>query len=108
MTDTTKITGRIIKISKSGWGFISSKDIEFTRIFFHWTALRGDTLNFKEIETGMVVEFTPIEVPGKGYRAVHVKVLDRVTNDKQFPPADEVDFTNVEIPDDSTLPQLPE
>lgn len=76
MTDT-KIMGRIIKVSKAGWGFISSKEIEFTRIFFHWTALRQDTVTFPELKTGMWVEFTPLQVPGKGFRAIHVKVIER-------------------------------
>lgn len=108
MTDTNnKLIGRIIKVSKSGWGFISCKEIEFTRIFFHWTALRGDTLSFKELSIGMWVEFTPVQIPLKGYRAVHVKVVDKPGVKETFPPADEVDFTNVSIPDD-TLPQLPE
>lgn len=108
MTETNKLTGRIIKISRTGWGFISSKDIEFTRIFFHWTALRQDTLPFLELKVGMHVEFTPIQIPGKGYRAVHVRVLEKKVTDHVFPPADEVDFTNVEIPADDTLPLLPE
>lgn len=81
-----KVTGRIIKVSKTGWGFISSKDIEFTRIFFHWTALRQDTLPFLELRAGMIVEFTPMQVTGKGWRAVHVKVIDK----KEEP--------NVEVP----------
>jgi cold shock CspA family protein len=72
-----KAVGRIIKISKDGWGFISSKDIEFTRIFFHWTALQQNTLGFKELKTGMWVEFTPTQVMGKGVRAVHVRVVDK-------------------------------
>ena len=76
MTETKSI-GRIIKVSKDGWGFISSRDIEFTRIFFHWTALRQDSIPFKELRTGMWVEFTPTQVPGKGYRAVHVKTIDK-------------------------------
>lgn len=71
-----KATGRIIKVSKAGWGFISSKEIEFTRIFFHWTALRQDTATFLELRTGMKVEFTPLQIPGKGWRAVHVRVLE--------------------------------
>jgi cold shock CspA family protein len=109
MTDNNKLTGRIIKVSKAGWGFISSRDIEFTRIFFHWTALRQDTLGFKEIETGMNVEFTPIQVPGKGYRAVHVRILDTPREPKsQFPPADEVEYTDLDVPDDSEMPALPE
>lgn len=76
-----KAIGRIIKISKDGWGFISSKEIEFTRIFFHWTALQQNTLGFKELKTGMWVEFTPTQVTGKGFRAVHVKVIDREKQD---------------------------
>lgn len=77
MHSDAKIIGRIIKISKSGWGFISSKEIEFTRIFFHWTALRGDTVSFKELKTGMRCEFTPLEIPGRGWRAMHVRILER-------------------------------
>lgn len=82
MTDPVKIIGRVIKVSKQGWGFISSKEIEFTRIFFHWTALRQDTVTFTELKAGMQVEFTPIQIPGKGWRAVHVRVVERErTND---------------------------
>ena len=77
-----KVVGRIIKVSKSGWGFISSKDIEFTRIFFHWTALRQDTVPFLELRTGMTVEFTPLQITGKGWRAVHVKVIDKKVPDE--------------------------
>lgn len=76
-----KAVGRIIKISKDGWGFISSREIEFTRIFFHWTALRQDSIPFKELKTGMWVEFTPTQVPGKGFRAVHVRVVEREKQD---------------------------
>ena len=72
-----KAVGRIIRVSKAGWGFISSRDIQFTRIFFHWTALRQDTLTFTELHTGMYVEFTPVQVPSKGYRALHVRVIDK-------------------------------
>lgn len=77
MSETNKVVGRIIKVSKSGWGFISSKDIEFTRIFFHWTALRQDTIPFLDLRTGMFVEFTPLRVDGKGWRAVHIRVVER-------------------------------
>ena len=79
MDETTerKVIGRVIKVHKTGWGFISSRDIEFTRIFFHWTALRQDTVKFPELKTGMTVEFTPVEIPGKGFRAVHVRVIPK-------------------------------
>lgn len=78
-----KAVGRIIKVSEKGWGFISSKDIEFTRIFFHWTALAQDTLSFKELKTGMKVEFKPVQIPERGFRAVQIRVLndDRKVND---------------------------
>jgi cold shock CspA family protein len=79
MTESVKVIGRIIKVSDTGWGFISSKDIKFTRIFFHWTHLRQDTLPFPDIRTGMMVEFTPLQLPGKGYRAVHIRVIDNPT-----------------------------
>lgn len=81
MSDTNKAVGRIIKVSKAGWGFISSKEIEFTRIFFHWTSLRQDTLPFLELRTGMMVEFTPIQIQGKGFRAIHVKVIEKKEQD---------------------------
>jgi cold shock CspA family protein len=70
------LNGRIIKISRDGWGFISSKEIQFTRIFFHWTALKQDTIPFLELKTGMHVEFTPVKVEGRGYRAIHVRVIE--------------------------------
>jgi cold shock CspA family protein len=78
MSDTieeTRAHGKIIKVSESGWGFISSKDIKFTRIFFHWTSLKQDTLKFQELKNGMKVEFTPIEVEGKGFRAIKIEVI---------------------------------
>jgi cold shock CspA family protein len=70
-----KVKGKIIKISGEGWGFISSRDIKFTRIFFHWTALRQDTLRFEQLRNGMKVEFTPTEHEGKGWRAIKIRVL---------------------------------
>lgn len=77
MTTENKATGRIIKLSKEGWGFLSSKDIAFTRIFFHWTALRQTTIPFLELKTGMTVEFTPVQIEGKGFRAIHVRVIEK-------------------------------
>lgn len=70
-----RVTGKIIKISDEGWGFISSKEVKFTRIFFHWTSLKQNTINFTELKNGMKVEFTPIEVEGKGWRAIKIVVL---------------------------------
>lgn len=89
MTET-KVVGRIIKVSKRGWGFITSRDIEFTRIFFHWTSLRQDTLPFLELKTGMHVEFTPVQIPGKGHRAIHVRVIEK--------PVKTEEVINAEVP----------
>lgn len=77
MNEDIKIIGRIIQISRQGYGFISSKDIEFTRIFFHWTQLTQDTLPFLSLRVGMMVEFTPLRTPDKGWRAMRVRVLER-------------------------------
>jgi cold shock CspA family protein len=77
MNENKVITGRIIKVSKSGWGFISSREIEFTKIFFHWTSLTQSTVPFLELKIGMIVEFTPVKIPDKGYRAIHIRVLEK-------------------------------
>jgi hypothetical protein len=73
--DEERIEGRIIKISDRGYAFIISKDIPFTRIFMHWTALNKDTLHFTELKKGMIVEFTPQETEKHGWRAIRVDVL---------------------------------
>lgn len=71
-----RTVGKIIKLSREGWGFISSKEIKFTRIFFHWTSLKQETLKFTELKNGMKVEFTPVEVENKGIRAIRIQVLN--------------------------------
>jgi cold shock CspA family protein len=109
MTETTKATGRIIKLSEAGWGFISSKDIKFTRIFFHWTHLRQDTLMFPELTTGMTVEFTPVSLPGKGSRAVHIRVIDKPKS--HTPISDsmkEADVMTLEEAENDSMSTLPE
>jgi len=72
----TRFHGKIIKVSKDGYGFISSKDIPFTRIFFHWSALRPDTKKFTDLKTGMKVSFVAFTTEDKGYRAIKIKVED--------------------------------
>lgn len=74
VTESKRIQGKIIKVAAKGYGFISSKDIPFTRIFFHWTSLRPDTVNFKSLRSGMQVSFETLEVEGKGHRAIKIKV----------------------------------
>jgi len=81
LTEEKRITGRIIKVSDKGFGFITSKDIPFTRIFFHWTSLNQDTAHFTELKKGDEVEFTPIEVENKGIRAIKIDVLEPEVNE---------------------------
>ncbi len=75
MTDEQRVKGKIIKVDSKGWGFISSKEIKFTRIFFHWTSLKQDTLEFPDLKSGMKVEFTPVKIEGKGWRALKIIVI---------------------------------
>lgn len=76
--DDKRVIGKIIGVSGEGYGFISSKDIKFTRIFFHWTSLKQDTLPFLDLKIGMKVEFTPVQIEGKGWRAIKIKVVDDI------------------------------
>jgi len=75
--EDVRVEGKIIKVSEKGYAFIISKDIPFTRIFMHWTALMNDTIHFTELRKGMIVEFTPQETEKQGFRAIRAKVLDR-------------------------------
>lgn len=89
-TEEEIIQGKIISLdSKRGFGFISAPSIKFTRIFFHWSALRGDTLHFTKLKRGMKVEFIARNVPDqvvegikvhKGWRAIKIKVIEDVRN----------------------------
>lgn len=81
-----RVQGRITLINEEGWGFISSKEIPFRRIFFHWSFLDQDqpALNepkelshFEQLEEGMMVEFKPLDIPEKGWRAIKIKILEK-------------------------------
>ena len=78
---TKRVSGRILVINEEGWGFITSKAIPFHRIFFHWTMLDQRTLNFKDIEEGMIVEFKPLHIPEKGWRAIQIVVKDQLNEE---------------------------
>lgn len=75
------IRGKIIKLSDKGWGFISSTDMKFTRIFFHWSGLNQDTPKFPELRVGMVVDFIPIIYKDQGWRAIKIKVIEKPRRD---------------------------
>lgn len=74
--DEPKYRGKITKIHQDGWGFISSKDKPFTRIFFHWSGLKHTTKNFTELHKGMHVEFELISYKDMGWRAINIEVLN--------------------------------
>ena len=40
------LKGKIYYLSDKGFGFISSMEIPYTRIFFHWKGLIEDTKKF--------------------------------------------------------------
>ena len=108
--ENQRVAGRIIKVHKAGWGFISSREIEFTRIFFHWTSLKQSTLTFTQLRTGMIVEFTPVQVPDKGWRAIHIIVTD--TREKLHPNesteiTEDSEHAPIPVELDDSLPPLP-
>lgn len=70
-----RYVGKIVSLNERGFGFIISKDIKFTKIFFHWTALKQNTTNFADLTKGMAVEFGIREVPERGKQAVHIEVV---------------------------------
>lgn len=77
--DSKRIQGKIIKLSERGYGFITSKEVPFRKIFFHWSALNQDTMPFERCEVGDEVEFELITVQrhgGPSLRAIHIKVLE--------------------------------
>ena len=78
-----KVIGKISKLHDSGWGFIISDEIKFTKFFFHWTGLAQNTKKFLDLRTGMKVKFIPINLnevlpegeEKKGPRAIKIEVI---------------------------------
>ena len=74
----SRIEGTIYAINKAkGYGFISCDKIPFTRIYFHWTNLIIETINFAEIKRGDPVDFELEKKEDGTYRAIKVDVLER-------------------------------
>lgn len=61
---------------KGGYGFISSPQLPYERIFFHWSGLRQDTLRFPELKKRMRVEFQLQHNEQDGFRAIKIKVKE--------------------------------
>jgi cold shock CspA family protein len=64
--------GKIFKKSYKGFGFITSEEIPFEKIFFHWTALAN--CKFTNIKEKQVVTFNAFEVPDKGWQAINIRM----------------------------------
>lgn len=79
-----RIRGKVTRVDPKGFGFIISREIPFTRIFFHWSGLVQSTRNFKDLEKGMMVEFNPLLVPDKGYRALRIEVVEANETDANY------------------------
>lgn len=76
------IEGKVIKVLDKGFGFIVSPALKYTRIFFHWSALNQDTLNFAELKKGAQVRFTLKKFP-KSWRAIKIEVLKNGGTDER-------------------------
>jgi len=77
----TVIQGKILSLNDKGFGFISSTSLRFTKIYFHWSALEQDTLNFALLKKGMKVEFKLIHTQ-QGPRGIKVRVLEGNRDDR--------------------------
>lgn len=77
-----RYTGKIIKVDSRGFGFITTEELPFERIFFHWTSLRPGTLKFPALRKGMRVSFVSkkqepdSDGKDKGLKAIRVIVED--------------------------------
>lgn len=83
MSDIKRIEGKIIHLDEEGWGFFSSDEVKYERIFFHWSALSKGERNFKFLERGMRCTFDCVYIKSsqdgqldKGWRALKIKVTD--------------------------------
>ena len=75
--DIPLTTGKVIKVSKDGWGFIVSPSLRYRTIYFHWTALnKFDNVFFEDLRKGAKVEFELVE-----------NYIDKVTNENLGPRA---------------------
>jgi len=90
-----RIVGKIIRTDPRGYGFITSEEIPFERIFWHWTSLTFDTLKFPSIRRGMKVDFVPRHQgqdengKDKGYKAIKITIIDET-----------IDLTDIEEDED--------
>jgi cold shock CspA family protein len=68
------ITGKIIYLHPKGWGYINSHEIEFSKVYFHWTGLHNN-LNFKTLQKNDVVKFNALKRE-KGWKAINIEAYN--------------------------------
>lgn len=71
-TEEKRVKGKVIKIHPDGYGFVSTKEIPFTKIYFHWTNL-DHSVQFLDLKYNMKVSFIAQQIPEKGWRAIKIK-----------------------------------
>lgn len=70
--DATRISGSIRKIkADKGYGFIAGDN--GTDYFFHWTAMKKESVDYRNLQVRDRVEFVPL-ILQKGPRAVEIQV----------------------------------
>lgn len=77
-----KLIGKVFLVNKRGYGFISCKEVPFTRIYFHWTNMIPQTINFKELKRGDEVEFDLVKKGDGTYKAIKIDVLEKLDTSK--------------------------
>lgn len=79
MNTNPRIRGKITKVNKEkGYGFITSKEKPFVKIFFYWEELKPTSKPFLELEKHMEVEFDLINWRDSGqWRAIRIEVIEK-------------------------------
>ena len=82
VNEDKRLVGKIILLNKRGYGFISSMEVPFTRIYFHWTNLIPQTINFAELKRGDEVDFVLVKREDGTYKAIKVDVLAKLDTER--------------------------
>jgi cold shock CspA family protein len=69
--EAPKLGTGVVRKLREGYGFIAGND--GTDYYFHWTAMRKDTKNFRELGVGDRAEFQSIQ-NDKGPRAIEIRI----------------------------------
>ncbi len=66
-----QVKGKIIYLNEAkGWGYINSHEIQFSKVYFHWTGLNA-SVNFKELKRHDEVVFKAMKRE-KGWKAINI------------------------------------